>query len=527
MKRSGRLLSRISIRLLAFQLLLVFLPVAGVLFLGAYESRLESGEVRAITEEARIVAAAVVRDGALDIGTFGNIVRRRATDVRLRLVDANGDLVADSHRIVPPPPAREPAGSKRRNTLYRIGAFILRPLVRLVQPPQPPLDTDFYERATKLTGPEVHEALRGVEGFDKKITAGGQRSVTLYRAVPVCRTGNPACRDVIGAVVASRSTFPILQDLYATRLGIMRIFMASVVVAILVSLFFTTTIVSPLRQLRLDARSILDRRGRLRGHFKGSKRRDEIGELSRALERITRRLKTHVHAVETFASDISHEFKNPLASIRTANDMVADVVDPAVRQRFVTMIDQEVARMERLLSGVREISKIDAELVREERVGVAVGTLLAKIVEGFTLREGERVRFELDIAGEPPDAAGDLTAEASEDRLLQVFENLLDNAASFSPEGGVVRVQCEAAGAFVVTHVSDEGPGISQPHMNRIFDRFFTYRPEPWQQKARLAHTGLGLAIVKAVVEGYGGTIAAANGERGAVFEIRLPRAAK
>jgi two-component system sensor histidine kinase ChvG len=504
-KLSGRYFSRISIRLLAFHLLLVFLPVAGVLFLGAYEARLESAEVRAITEQARIVAAAVGRGGR---ETFVRIVTARPTDVRLRLVDAQGNLLADSHRIAPPPPVMQASGSKRHNTLYRVGAFLLRPLVKIMQPPQPPLDVDFYESATKLTGVEVRDALRGVEGFDKKITAGGKRSVTLYRAVPVVVSAN-----VIGAVVASRNTFPILQDLYAIRLGVMRIFIASVLFAILVSLFFSATILAPLRQLRVDARSILDRRGRIRGHFKGSKRLDEIGELSRALERITRRLEMHVNAVETFTSDLSHEFKNPLASIRTANDMVADVVDPAVRKRFVEMIDQEVARMERLLSGVREVSRIDAQLVREERAPVAIGELLSKIVEGFRLREGERVKFELDVAGEP-------RVEASEDRLLQVFENLLDNAVSFSPDGGIVRISAAANDGMVVTRVSDEGSGISEPHMNRIFDRFFTYRPDA----SRRSHTGLGLAIVKAIVQGYGGTISASNAERGAEFEIRLPR---
>jgi two-component system sensor histidine kinase ChvG len=193
--------------------------------------------------------------------------------------------------------------------------------------------------------------------------------------------------------------------------------------------------------------------------------------------------------------------------------MVADVVDPAVRKRFVQMIDQEVARMERLLSGVREVSRIDVQLVREERVPVSMRELLSKIVEGFRLREGERVSFELDVAGEP-------VVEASEDRLLQVFENVLDNAVGFSPDGGVVRVSAAANDGSVVVRVSDEGSGIAEPHMNRIFDRFFTYRPDT----SRRAHTGLGLAIVKAIVEGYGGTIIAVNGESGAVFEIRLPR---
>ncbi len=134
-------------------------------------------------------------------------------------------------------------------------------------------------------------------------------------------------------MVASKSTFTILQDLYVVRLRVMRVFIASVVVASLVSLFFATTIIRPLRQLRLDARGILDRRGRLQvKHFKGSTRLDEIGELSRALERIMRRLDAHVGIVERFASDVVHELKNPLASIRNANEMIAEVGDAADRR---------------------------------------------------------------------------------------------------------------------------------------------------------------------------------------------------
>jgi two-component system sensor histidine kinase ChvG len=172
--------------------------------------------------------------------------------------------------------------------------------------------------------------------------------------------------------------------------------------------------------------------------------------------------------------------------------------------------------MEKLLSGVREISVIDAQLPREEKQPLSIDALLGKIVEGFRLREGERVRFEL--------APGDEGAvvEASEDRLIQVFENVLDNAVSFSPPGGVVSVATALDGNAIVTRISDEGPGISEQHRVRIFDRFFTYRPATAWRDSR--HTGLGLSIVQAIVEGYGGTVAAANAERGACFEVRLPR---
>jgi two-component system, OmpR family, sensor histidine kinase ChvG len=263
---------------------------------------------------------------------------------------------------------------------------------------------------------------------------------------------------------------------------------------------------------------VLDRRNRLRGHFKGSKRGDEIGELSRALERIMRRLDAHVAFIEKFAADVVHELKNPLTSIRNANEMIADIADPDDRRRFVRVIDQEVARMERLLSGVREISIIDARLVREETHAVDMGALMTMLVEAFRVRGRNRVHFDLELG------PGPLTVAASEDRLTQVFENILDNAASFSPDGSTVSVRVAADNGAVVTRIADQGPGIPDPNLGRIFDRFFTHRPEG----ARVAagHTGLGLAIVQAIVEIYGGSVAAANGEeRGAVFTVRMPRA--
>ncbi|HET8772154.1 MAG TPA: ATP-binding protein [Thermoanaerobaculia bacterium] len=503
-----RSLSRLAVRLLAFNVVLIFMPMAGVLFLGQYEEQLETAELRDLTHRSRLIAATIARQGTLDADAFEDVIRRaKIDDLRVRLIDSRGRVVADSREIVVPAPQRPPR-TDRRNILYRVGAFVVRPILRYVRPPEEPLEVDFFENATRLSGEEIASVLRGREEFVKKI-AREQRSVTLHRMAPVVVGG-----WTVGAVVASKSTFQILQDLYVVRLRLMRIFFASIVVAILVTIFFATTIVGPLRQLRLDARAVLDRRGGLQGKtFKGSARLDEIGELSRALERIIRRLDAHVGFIERFASDVVHELKNPLASIRNANEMVSDVRDAADRRRFVAVIDQEVARMERLLSGVREISMIDAQLVRETSRFIDLGALLLQIVEGFRLRAGDRVRIDLQLA----DLA--LTVEASEDRLIQVFENLLDNALGFSPPGGTVTVACAREEGEIVTRVIDNGPGIPEANLTRIFDRFFTHRPDT----SRTGHTGLGLAIVRAIVEAYGGSITAANGERGAVFTVRLP----
>ena len=194
-----------------------------------------------------------------------------------------------------------------------------------------------------------------------------------------------------------------------------------------------------------------------------------------------------------------------------ATEMLAQVDRPAERARFLRMAESEIARMENLLSQVREITIIDAEIQKEERAPVDLNALLQRIVDGFRLREKDRVVFDLELP------ATALTVAASEDRLLQVFENLLDNAVSFTPAGGHVAIAVTGG----VVSIRDRGPGIPAEHLAKIFDRFFTYRPD---QQRNHRHTGLGLSIVKAIVEGYGGTVRAANNaEGGAVFEVQFP----
>jgi two-component system, OmpR family, sensor histidine kinase ChvG len=513
-----RFVSRISIRLMAFNLLLVFLPVAGILYLGSYEAKLLASQWRMLDEQARLLSAALSADGN-PLGTGAAVLRergrmqpaiRRSEPVRLRVISVEGRVIADSHT----PSATQAAAPSRarRNILYRVGVALAKPVLRVFGASPPTLtEGDYYEARQTMLGDEVQAALSGRTGRQERISPDG-RSVTNYLAHPLRARG-----DVVGAVLASQSTYTILQDLYTVRLGIVRIFAVSIVAALVLSFLVATTIVGPLRQLRQEAGSILDRRGRLRGRFRGSRKNDEIGDLSRALERLTVRLDEHVRFIETFAADVSHEFRNPLASIRTATEMLAEVEEPAQRKRFRRMVEQDIARMESLLTGVREITVIDAQLPTEERQVIDVAAMLGRIVEGFQLREEGRIEIRLETSGA-------CEVNASEDRLIQVFVNVLENAVSFSPEKGVVTITVARDGGFVVTTIADQGPGIPESNLGRVFDRFFTHRPDT--TRARRSHTGLGLAIVKAVVDGYGGSIGAANNaEGGARFEIKLPAA--
>src|SRR5437764_2404220 len=330
--RFRRFLSRIAFRLMAFNLLLVFLPVAGILYLGSYEQKLPGLQRRALQEEARLLAAAVWSAqvpgrSAQEILLQRHRLRGNAIEsIRLRVISPLGHIIADSHSLSGPPPPQR-VNRAKRNILYRSGAYLLRPLHLSRTTEQPLAEGDYYERSERLLGAEVRTALQGDSGAVERISP-DRRSVTVYVAEPI-RVGD----NVIGAALASQSTFRILQDLYTIRLGILRIFIISVIVAIILSWLVATTIVRPVRQLRLEAGAILDRRGRLRGRFRGSRKHDEIGDLSRALERWTRRLDGHVGFMESFAADVSHEFKNPLASIRTATAMLAEVDEQEQRKR--------------------------------------------------------------------------------------------------------------------------------------------------------------------------------------------------
>lgn len=509
-----RLASRISVRLLAFNVLLVFLPLAGVFYLGEYETKLQDSLDRSLVSQASVVAAVLSGTGVLDGPRIQPLLDRQVSrgDARIRVIDGEKVVIADSGTEAPL--ETEQASEARDSVLYRIGAAIFRvpdamldPADLLVQP------ADYYEASARLTGPEVLAAFQGTIGRQERTTAGGERSVTLYRTVPIWSGG-----EIVGVVLASQTTRMILLDLYSVRLGIFRIFVFSVAVSALLSLVIAATIVRPLSKLRREAGAIVDRRGRLTGTFTGSRRLDEIGDLSRALQALTHSLERHIRFIESFSADVSHEFKNPLASIRTATDMLAEVDRPEDRERFVRIIQQEIARMENLLSGIREVTLIDAELQGETRGIVPLGEVVRRVVEGFGMRETTDVSIRFDE--DDPDAR----AMVSRDRFAQVLENLLSNAVSFSPPGGEVEIAVSTSHAEAVVTVADRGPGVPDTHKDRIFDRFFSYRKALPATGER--HAGLGLSIVRAIVDGYGGTIAVSDREGGgAVFTIRLPRA--
>ena len=508
--------SRIGIRLFAFNLLVVFVPVAGILYLDVYEAQLLETQERGMVQQARIAAAALWTADPLtavqalpmlaSIGDQG--------DARIRVYDAQGVVVADSARLTARAPARVADAytqltSPRRRLLYRLGAALARLRHTIADSVRGALSSGGTPAGPE-TGSgipaEVRTALSGRYGATFRQTP-GQRSVTLSSAVPVRQGGR-----VTGAVVVSQSTYRILQALYEVRLRLFEIVLLSMASAAVLTWIASSTIVNPIVRLRYMAAALASRRSDLSGVFGRVDRKDEIGDLARSLEALAARLDAHIKLLESFAADVSHEFRNPLAAIRTAAETVAAADSTEDRERFRTMLLRDVDRLEGLVSGVRELARIDTAVSSERRSPVDLGVLLKGVADGR--QEVFGVTVELHLPAHP------IRVSASADRLTQVFENLVDNAASFSPAAAPVEVEAVSRAARCHVTVRDRGPGIPAPHLERVFDRFFSYRPD----SERREHMGLGLAIAKAIVTGYGGTIEARNRPGGgAEFVVELP----
>jgi two-component system, OmpR family, sensor histidine kinase ChvG len=517
--------SRIGLRLLAFNLLLVFLPVAGILYLDVYEGRLLEVQERGMVQQARLVAAALGGHDALDPVQADALLSRfgQRGEARIRVYDTAGALIADSARA-PAPPERIEASSEytprriRDRVLYRVAVWIVgvrkaastlarRILVSPRTSRSAAGDTPAADHGPEPL-PEIRAALHGQYGAAYYPTP-GQRSVTLYSALPI-QSGD----RVIGVALVSQSTLRILQALYDVRLRIFEIVVLSIGFAVVLGFIMSTTIVRPLVRLRRAAVALSDRRA-TPASFRRVDRNDEVGDLARSLEELTARLDAHIKLLESFAGDVSHEFKNPLASIRLAAEAIAGTDDPVERARLFGLLARDVDRLERLVSGVRELARIDAQIAHEAMETVDLGGLLENLGRGFAQRP---VPVAVGVH-----TAGDLVVRGSSDRLAQVFENILENAAGFSPPRSPVDVVAETDGDTCVVIVDDRGPGFPPAHFERVFDRFFSFRPDKGGPRD---HMGLGLAIAQAIVEGYGGAIQAQNRPGGgARIEVRLPRA--
>ena len=242
----------------------------------------------------------------------------------------------------------------------------------------------------------------------------------------------------------------------------------------------------------------------------------DVRQLARALHDMTQSLRQRIDATDAFAADVTHELKNPLASLRSAVDTLDRVQDPAIRAQLLDVVRQDVRRLDRLVVEVAEASRLDAELSRARFELIDLGIMIEALVPLWEDRAGDKA----EIAFARP-RLGTAIMMGDESRLARLFDNLVDNAISFSPPGGLVEIGAARLGDEVLIWVQDEGPGVPPEAREAIFNRFHSIRPE--EDFGR--HSGLGLAIAKAIVEAHDGRIEIEDredGRTGARFVVRF-----
>ena len=294
-----------------------------------------------------------------------------------------------------------------------------------------------------------------------------------------------------------------------------------ITISILLSVFLARTIVRPLRRLALAAHRVRLGRSREVNVPRLPSRSDEIGLLARAVSDMSQSLRQRIDNMEAFAADVTHELKNPLASLRSAVDGLDNVQDPELRQRLMTIAREDVGRLDRLINDISEAARTDAELARATFDRVDLGPMIEQLVASW---ESRREIGDARIAFARP-RKNTAAVMGKPDRLARAINNILDNAVSFSPPGGLVEIAAARVGDEVRIRIDDEGPGVPPDAREAIFNRFHSVRPEG---EGFGRHSGLGLAIARAIVEGHDGEIDVHDRDdapTGARFTIRLPAA--
>ncbi|WP_423604196.1 ATP-binding protein [Sphingomonas sp. MS122] len=492
-------------RILAVNIFALAMLAGGFFYLDSFRARIVDDKVEQAGREARLIAQAVAMTPPDDRNALVLRVANEA-GLRIRLYDRSGRVRLDTkalglNNVV----LRDPDKDPWNQTAARFLDAIIDTVAGADRAPQ------FRERAADkgLDWPDLATALRT-----------GEASASVWRApdrTPVITAA--ASYGPEGAVFTTDNAREITQTVRIERFRLGVVLAVVMGLSIFLSLFLARTIVRPLR--RLARAAVRVRLGRAREVVvpRLPERRDEIGHLARSLSDMSQALRARIDATEAFAADLAHELKNPLASLRSAVDGLANVRDPELQERLLAIVRDDVHRLDRLISDISEASRLDAQLSRAKFESVDIVAMLDGLIAQRSERgvaRGVRLRFDRPIGAIPR-----VMGEGA--RLERVFENLIDNAISFSPEGGLVTLSVATVGDLLEARVEDEGPGVPEEAREAVFRRFHSVRPDA---EAFGQHSGLGLAIARTIVEGHQGTIGVESREdrmHGARFFVRLP----
>jgi two-component system, OmpR family, sensor histidine kinase ChvG len=489
--------SRLARRVLLGNLAVVIFIAVAFSALGEMRKELLQAKIESLRAAGTIIANALGQGatGSDAVSRLDRVFARQFVRVlaggeemketRVRVLDARGQPVADS------------------------AAFLARVDIEAVGPPdRGAWKWSRVHDTEPLTDEDIQATLSGRSISGERMRDGERVVVVTF---PIRRVA-----AVVGVLVME--TGGVDETVWAERRQLLPLIGIALVGITVWSIFITFTIVRPIRTLSLAAERVR-REGPQRakidilGH-----ERDEIGDLSRSLAAMNDDLAERMAATEAFAADVAHEIKNPLASLRSSLDTLPIARTAEQKETLLKVMAHDVRRIDRLVTDISAASRLDAEIGNHEREPVDLRALIQGIIEHYqaiTPNSGHRFLSTL-----PKD---DVYVSGVPEKLGQVLRNLIDNAVTFSPEQGKIHVDLSISGADCVVHVTDEGPGLPDEVLERVFERFYTQRPKGSDFGS---HSGLGLAICRQIISAHRGTISANNRKdrAGAQFTIILPR---
>src|SRR5512143_1627254 len=526
--------SSLTRRIVVLNLIGLAILVSGILYLNQFRAGLIDAKVQSLLTQGEIIARAIAASAGVDTNEV-QLDPEKLLETEQGQADDDDALnnslefTIDPERAAPIlRPLVKPTGSRAR--IYnRDGALILDSdtfysrgeVLRYDLPPPDAKKSDaltsFWQAVqtrlnqydlplyTEIGGgngkayPEVATALTGTSVPIVRVNDKGELVVSV--AVPIQRM-----RAVLGVLLLSTRGGDIDNIVAAERWGIVRVSLFAAAVTIVLSVILANTIAGPVQRLSAAAESVrhsVKARAEIPDF---TDRSDEIGHLSGALRDMTTALYKRIDAIESFAADVAHELKNPLTSLRSATETLPLAKNDESKERLMETIKHDVKRLDRLISDISDASRLDAELAREDARPVDMADLLRTTVSLFNdIHRGDTPEVVFDIAYAP--GAHPYRVTGHDSRLSQVIVNLLDNAISFSPPSGRVAVVARRIASEIQIAIEDEGPGIPPENLERIFERFYTDRP----QENFGQNSGLGLNISRQIVVAHGGRLWAEN----------------
>ena len=515
-----RRISRLTVRIIGINAAALLMLLIGIVYLGQYQNVLIQDRLKTFNIEVELMSAALAE----------NLTRGNPADMIARMSTASGHVIT----------VFDPQGQKIYGNLITPPVYesdeslyavrILKDMMRLILnffPMRKPLPLYPHTETTdsQAIPPDITEALKGIGSLSAWQDKKGQ--IILSATDPLIQNN-----QIVGAVHLARSGAEISHDLGEIWMNIILAFFITLVLTTLLSIYLSNVITNPLRRLAQGAEKLRLGLSKDTDIPDLSDRKDEIGELSIAMRAMTQALWERMDSIESFAADVAHELKNPLTSMRSALETFGIVKKEDDRQKLLGIMQHDIERMDRLISDIASLSRLDSELSREALEAVDVQAILMDLIgiyknpdvqKGLN-QQNQNISLNLVTAGEK-----NFHAQGLPMRIFQVFDNLIANAISFSPPHGTITITLTGGRKNMVVTISDQGPGIPENKLETIFERFYSERPKH-EDYGR--HSGLGLSICRQIVDALGGTIASDNIRstdnmiKGACFTVTLKTAA-